>query len=97
MQTLTDQLRSFLQYIAVQIIENPSKAQLRVAEIAPKKIRFRLVLESPDVALLIGRNGFTASAIRSVMKAAAEREGAQFTLQILSHEEEAARLASGEE
>jgi predicted RNA-binding protein YlqC (UPF0109 family) len=45
------------------------------------------------VALLIGRNGFTASAIRSVMKAAADRENVQFTLQIHSHEEEAERAA----
>jgi predicted RNA-binding protein YlqC (UPF0109 family) len=46
--------------------------------------------------MLIGRNGFTASAIRSVLKAAAEREGVQATLQIHSHEEEVELLARGE-
>ncbi len=97
MQTVTTQLRSFLQYFAVQLIEHPAQAQLRVAELGPKRLRFRLILESSDVALLIGRNGFTASAIRSVMKAAADREGVQFTLQIHSHEEEAQRQARGEE
>ena len=91
MQTVTNQLRSFLQYYAVQLIENPDQAQLRVAELGPTRLRFRLILASTDVALLIGRNGFTASAIRSVMKAAADRENVQFTLQIHSHEEEAER------
>jgi predicted RNA-binding protein YlqC (UPF0109 family) len=52
-----------------------------------------LVLAQADVAMLIGRNGFTASAIRSVLKAAAEREGVQVSLQIHSHEEEAEMMA----
>jgi RNA-binding protein YhbY len=43
--------------------------------------------------MLIGRNGFTASAIRSVLKAAADREGVHVTLQIHSHEEEAVLMA----
>ncbi len=93
---ITDQLRAFLQTIAVQLIDNPAEAQLKVAEIGPKRLRFKLVLSQADVALLIGRNGFTASAIRSVMKAAADRAGVQITLQIHSHEEEAELLAAGE-
>jgi uncharacterized protein len=97
MQSITDQLRSFLQYFTVQLIEYPEEAQLRVAELDSKRLRFRLILNSLDVALLIGRNGFTASAIRSAMKSAAEREGIQFTLQIHSHEEEAQRIARGED
>ncbi len=67
-----------------------------MAELAPKKLRFKLILAQGDVAMLIGRNGFTASAIRSVLKAAAEREGVQVNLQIHSHEEEAEFLAREE-
>lgn len=93
MQAVTDRLRNFLQFVAVALIDDPSKAQLKVAELAPKKLRFKLVLAQEDVAMLIGRNGFTASAIRSVLKAAAEKEGVQVTLQIHSHEEEAGFLA----
>jgi len=96
MEQVSEQLRNFLQYIAVQFIDNPEKAQLRVAQVGPKRLRFKLILDSSDVALLIGRNGFTASAIRSVLKAAAEREGVQVTLQIHSHEEEAEQQAREE-
>jgi predicted RNA-binding protein YlqC (UPF0109 family) len=96
MQTVTNQLRAFLQYYAVQLIEHPEQAQLRVAEIDPGKLRFRLILNPSDVALLIGKNGFTASAIRSVMKAAADRHNVHFTLQIHSHEEEAQRNSANE-
>ena len=88
MQAVTDRLRNFLQFVAVKLIDEPAKAQLKVA-----KLRFKLVLAKDDVAMLIGRNGFTASAIRSVLKAAADKEGVQVTLQIHSHEEEAEYLA----
>jgi len=93
MRAVTDRLRNFLQFVAVKLIDDPSKAQLKVAELGPKRLRFKLVLAREDVAMLIGRNGFTASAIRSVLKAAAEKEGVQVTLQIHSHEEEAEFLA----
>ena len=96
MEPATERLRNFLQYVAVKLIDDPSQAQLKVAELAPKKVRFKLVLAKNDVAVLIGRNGFTASAIRSVLKAAADKEGVQVTLQIHSHEEEAEMLARGE-
>jgi len=96
MQAVTDRLRNFLQYVAVKLIDDPSQAQLKVTELGPKKLRFKLVLAQADVAMLIGRNGFTASAIRSILKAAAEREGVQVTLQIHSQEEEAEMLARGD-
>jgi hypothetical protein len=96
MQAVTDRLRNFLQYVAVKLIDEPSQAQLKVAELGPKRLRFKLVLAQADVAMLIGRNGFTASAIRSVLKAAAEKEGVQASLQIHSHEEEVELLARGE-
>jgi len=89
MKEVTEKLRNFLQYVAVKLIDEPGCAQLKVAELGPKRLRFKLVLAQGDVANLIGRNGFTASAIRSVMRAAADREGVQVTLQIHSHEEEA--------
>ncbi|MBK1881982.1 KH domain-containing protein [Luteolibacter pohnpeiensis] len=96
MQPVTERLRNFLQFVAIKLIDDPSQAQLKVAELSPKKLRFKLVLAQADVAMLIGRNGFTASAIRNVLKAAAERAGVQVSLQIHSHEEEAELLARGD-
>ena len=96
MQAVTDRLKNFLQYVAVNLIDEPAQAQLKVTELGPKRLRFKLVLARADVAVLIGRNGFTASAIRSILKAAAEREGVQVLLQIHSQEEETEMLARGE-
>lgn len=94
MQQTTEQIRNFLQFIALQFIKFPNEAQLKVAEVDENHVRFRLVLNQNDVAILIGRNGFTASAIRNILKAAAVRDGIQATLQIVSHEEERQRLAA---
>jgi uncharacterized protein len=96
MQATTDRLRNFLQYVALKLIDEPGRAQLKVAELGPQRLRFKLILAKADVAMLIGKNGFTASAIRSVLKAAAEKEGYQVSLQIHSHEDEAEQLAKNE-
>ena len=96
MHAVTDRLKNYLQYVAIKLIDDPAQAQLKVAELGPKKLRFKLVLSKADVAVLIGRNGFTASAIRNVLKAAAEKEGVQVSLQIHSHEEEEEMLARGD-
>jgi len=92
MQQTAEQIKSFLQYIALQFISHPEDAELRVAKAEENHIRFRLILNKADVANLIGRNGFTASAIRSILKAAAIRDNVNATLQIVSHEEERERL-----
>ena len=75
MQEVTEQMRNFLQFIALQFITKPDQAQLKVAESSEQEnyIRFRLIVAKEDIAILIGKNGVTASAIRNVLKAAAVR------------------------
>ena len=46
--------------------------------------------------MLIGREGFTASAIRHILQAIAAMNGVQAMLQIHSHEEETALVAKEE-
>jgi predicted RNA-binding protein YlqC (UPF0109 family) len=93
MQALIVRLKNFLEYVAVNLIDEPNHAQIKVTEMGPTGLRFKLVLVKKDVAMLIGREGHTAAAIRNVLKAAAATHGVQVLLQIHSHEEEAAFLA----
>lgn len=88
MQALIVRLKNFLQYVAVQLISEPGHAQIKVQEIAPNVLRFRLVLVKRDVALLVGREGYTASAIRNLLKATAGMGGVHTLLVIHSHEDE---------
>lgn len=87
MPAITTGLKDFLQYVVVNLIDEPEHAQMRVMEIDPGVLRFNLVLVKRDVAMLIGREGHTAAAIRSLLKAAAGMHGVHALLEIISLEE----------
>lgn len=88
MQALIVRLKNFLQYVVVNLIDEPEHAQIRVQEIESNVVRFKLVLVKRDLAMLIGREGHTASAIRSILKEAAAMNGVHALLEILSHEDD---------
>ena len=92
-QAITLRLKNFLQFVLVNLIDEPTKAQIKVSQIGPTGLRLKLVLVQKDVAMLIGREGHTAAAIRNILKAAAAMHGVQALLQIHSHEDELALLA----
>lgn len=88
MQRLIESIGKYLLTVISPITKHPEKAELRVAS-SPEGdvLRFRLVLEQGDVARVIGRNGMTASAIRSLAKSVGERSGVKVVVHILSKEE----------
>jgi len=90
MQALVLRLKDFLQYVASNLIDAPEHAQIKVSEMSPGVLNFKLVMMKRDVAILIGTEGHTAAAIRGTMKAVAARHGVHVLLRILSHEEETA-------
>lgn len=88
MHKLTESIGKYLRAAVSPLIRYPEKAELRVASSPDGElVRFRLVLEKEDVARVIGRNGMTASAIRSLAKAAGEKAGTKVVVHILSREE----------
>ena len=93
LQAVTLRLKNFLQFVAVNLIDEPDRAQIKVTQLGPTGLRFKLVLVKRDLAMLIGKEGHTAAAIRNIIKAAAATHGVQALLQIHSHEDEMAHLA----
>lgn len=88
MQQLIESIGKYLLAVVSPLIEHPETAELRVAQTDEGDgLRFRLLLDQADVACVIGRNGMTASAIRSLAKAAGEKHGAKVVVHILSREE----------
>ena len=92
MQDLMDRMRLFTQFIVVNLISEPDRAEVRIQEIDSGVLRFRLLVMQKDVKDMIGRDGETAAAVRGMLKAAAAKEGVTALLEILSHEEEQARV-----
>lgn len=90
MQELIDQLKRFLQYVTVNLIDQPKHAQIKIQLLTPTTLQFRLVLVKKDSAMLIGHGGNTAAAIRNLIKARAATKGLNALLVIHSHEEEMA-------
>ncbi len=90
MRTLVETIGKYLQTVTAPFLSDTNSAELRVARSNEGDlIRFRLILEQEDVARVIGRNGMTASAIRSLAKSVGERHGIRVVVHILSKEEAA--------
>lgn len=88
MQQLVETIGKYLLTVTSPLIKHPEKAQLRVAQAKDQNlVRFRLVVEPDDISMLIGRNGMTASAIRSLAKAAGEKRGVRVVVRIISRDE----------
>lgn len=93
MQQLVESIGKYLLAVVSPLIRHAESAELRVANSAEGDlVRFRLLLEQSDVARVIGRNGMTASAIRSLAKAAGEKRGLKVVVHILSKEEAEAEV-----
>lgn len=97
MKQLVESIGRYLLAVTSPLIKHPEAAELRVAS-SPSGdlVRFRLILKQADVARVIGRNGMTASAIRSLAKAAGEKMGIKVVVHILSDEEVAQSAVSGD-
>ncbi len=80
-------IRDFVQIIARNLVKDPATAQLRIGQTGEKNYRMRLLLSQPDVARMIGRNGMTISAIRSLIQAALDGSDYKVKFEVLSHEE----------
>ncbi len=91
MENALNSIRSFIQYTVIPFLKHPEEAELRVAQ-SDHEISFRLLLSTVDVPNVIGRNGYTASALRSLVQASAELHGTHASLKIISHDEEQERL-----
>lgn len=87
---LRDRLLGFLRFVVSNLIDAPGNALVAVKEMGPHALCFQVVLEPRDVAMLIGREGHTAGAIRRILQAAGGRHDVQVLLHIQSHDEVAA-------
>ena len=75
-------LREFLTYVVANLIDHPKEATIASGRNANGALTFRVMLAPDDVRLVHGRNGMTASAIRSLLQTAAERHGLKVSLKI---------------
>ena len=75
-------MKEFIEYIAKHLVDHPDGVSLEVEE-KEEKIVLKLKVAETDVGKIIGRSGRTASALRTLLRAVAAKEGKRAVLDII--------------
>lgn len=75
-------LREFLSYVVANLIDHPEQATIAIGPGANGAVSYKVQLAPDDVRHVIGKNGMTASAIRSLLNVAATKHGIKISLRI---------------
>ncbi|CAN5730304.1 KH domain-containing protein [soil metagenome] len=81
-------LREFLMYVVANLIDHPEQASIAVGTTTAGAISYKIHLAPDDVRRVIGKNGFTISAIRSLVNVAADKHGVKVSLRVDGVQEE---------
>ncbi len=75
-------MKELIEYIAKALVDHPEKVEIK--EIAGEKtLIYELRVGEGDLGKVIGKEGRTAKAIRSIITAAAMKQGKRAQLEIL--------------
>ncbi len=76
-------MKELLKTIVLPLVENPSEVEITETEKEDGEILLSLKVASDDMGKVIGRQGRIAKAIRTVMKAAANKDGKKVAVEIV--------------
>lgn len=88
-------MEPLLAYLAKALVDKPDQVEIRVSAADGQKL-FELKVAPEDVGKVIGRDGRTVNAIRTVLAAAAQKTGEKVRLEILDDRRTAAKAQSVE-
>lgn len=88
LKDLSRKIRAFVHFTAVALVKHPEQATIRVRTTDRDEVTIRLVVATDDIMNVIGRDGETASAMRRMIRGAAEARGGRAKLEVMTHEEE---------
>ena len=75
-------MKELLEYLAKSLVDNPDEVQLKLLE-AEKTVVLELRVSPEDMGKIIGKQGRIAQAIRTVIRAAAVKEGKRVVVEII--------------
>lgn len=76
-------MKELLSAIVLPLVENPSEVEIEESVKEDGEILLSLKVASSDMGKVIGRQGRIAKAIRTVMKAAANKDGKKVAVEIV--------------
>ena len=89
MSPLEDLMKEFIEYLIKHLVDKPE--EVKINEIAGERtVVFELHVGDGDMGKVIGRHGQTAGSLRTLLAAAAAKQGKRFVLEILDNDKEKA-------
>lgn len=76
-------MKEFIEFIAKHLVDNPEGVSIEVKSSEDNKFVLSLKVQSDDVGKVIGKQGKTAQAMRTLLTAVAAKEGKRAILEIL--------------
>ncbi len=76
-------MKEFIEFIVKSLVDNPDAVNIDMKIGEDKKYIFTLKVAAEDVGKVIGRQGKTAVAIRTLLTAVAAKEGKRTVMEIL--------------
>ncbi len=74
--------KDLIEYLAKALVDNPEEVEVRERE-EDNQVQLELSVNQKDLGKVIGRQGKTARAMRTILGAAAAKEGRRATLEIV--------------
>ena len=75
-------MKEFVEYIAKQLVDNPDAVVVEEKLTEDKKLILSLKVQSDDIGKVIGKQGKTAQAMRTLLTAVSAKEGKRAVLEI---------------
>ena len=76
-------MKEFIEYIAKYLVDDPDSVVVEESIDQDKKVNLTLKVKREDIGKVIGKKGKTAIAMRTLLTAAAAKEGKRAMLEIL--------------
>jgi predicted RNA-binding protein YlqC (UPF0109 family) len=76
-------MKEFIEYIAKHLVDNPDQVEVEEKASEENKVVLALKVQQEDVGKVIGKQGRTAQAMRTLLTAIAAKDGQRAVLEIL--------------
>lgn len=76
-------MKEFIEFIAKHLVDNPESVEIDESIQEDKKIVLSLRVKADDVGKVIGKQGKTAQAMRTLLTAIAAKDGKRAILEIV--------------
>jgi len=80
-------MKDLLEYLVKEIVSKPKGVKIEEEEDPDGTLKLFITVDPDDMGLIIGKKGNTISAIRSLVKTAAAKQGKEVYVELIEAEE----------